>query len=51
MEIIANLSKTLSEKYGAMPKSIFGELESRTRFVQYPDWTTRMKRFLYMSNN
>lgn len=29
--------------YGAMLKSIFGELESRTRFVKYPDWTTRMK--------
>ena len=30
--------------YGAMPKSIFGELESRTRFVQYSDWTTLKKR-------
>ena len=30
--------------YGSMPKKIFGDLMSKTRFVQYPDWTTRMKR-------
>lgn len=30
--------------YGAMPKSIFGEFENRTRFVQYPDWITIKKR-------
>ena len=30
--------------YGSMPKGIFQELETRTRFVQYPDWITSMKR-------
>ena len=30
--------------YGAMPKSIFGGLENKTRFVQYPDWMTLKKR-------
>lgn len=29
--------------YGAMPKVIFGGLEHRTRFVQYPDWLTKQK--------
>ena len=29
--------------YGAMPKSIFGGLENKTRFVQYPDWMTLKK--------
>ena len=30
--------------YGSMPNSIFGGLESRTLFVQYPDWLTLKKR-------
>lgn len=30
--------------YGSMPKKIFGVLEGRTKFIQYPDWTTRMKK-------
>ena len=29
--------------YGAMPKSIFGDLHNRTKFIQYPDWITRIK--------
>lgn len=29
--------------YGAMPDTIFHGLETITEFVQYPDWTTRMK--------
>lgn len=29
--------------YGAMPGNIFHGLETKTEFVQYPDWTTRMK--------
>lgn len=29
--------------YGAMPDKIFGDLQSKTQFIQYPDWTTRMK--------
>ena len=30
--------------YGAMPKKIFGDLQTKTRFIQYPDWITRMKK-------
>ena len=30
--------------YGSMPDSIFHDLDSKTRFVCYPDWTTRMKK-------
>ncbi|MBO4901864.1 MAG: DUF4417 domain-containing protein [Lachnospiraceae bacterium] len=30
--------------YGSMPDIIFGGLQNRTRFVQYDDWTTRMKK-------
>lgn len=29
--------------YGAMPKQVFAGLESRTRFVNYPDWISRKK--------
>ena len=29
--------------YGSMPNQIFGGLSDRTKFVQFPDWTTRMK--------
>lgn len=29
--------------YGSMPKKIFDGLEGKTRFIAYPDWTTRMK--------
>ena len=29
--------------YGAMPDKIFGDLKNKTHFIQYPDWTTRMK--------
>ena len=28
--------------YGAMPIDIFSDYLSRTEFIQYPDWTTRM---------
>ena len=30
--------------YGAMPDKIFGDLQQRTKFIQYDDWTTRMKK-------
>lgn len=30
--------------YGSMPNKIFGDLKGRTRFVQFDDWTTRMKK-------
>lgn len=33
--------------YGAMPDIIFHGLETITEFVQYPDWTTRMKQKIY----
>lgn len=33
--------------YGAMPDTIFHGLETITEFVQYPDWTTRMKQKIY----
>lgn len=33
--------------YGAMPDTIFHGLETRTEFVQYLDWTTRMKQKIY----
>lgn len=29
--------------YGAMPKKLFYGLDAKTKFVQYPDWITRMK--------
>lgn len=29
--------------YGSMNEKIFSGLENRTKFVDYPDWTTRMK--------
>lgn len=32
--------------YGPMPDIIFGDLLDRSRFVQYPDWTSRMKQHL-----
>ena len=35
--------------YGSMPSIIFDDFKTRTRFIQYPDWTTRMKR--HISNN
>ena len=29
--------------YGSMPDKIFADYKDITKFVQYPDWTTRMK--------
>ena len=29
--------------YGSMPNKIFDEFKGTTRFISYPDWTTRMK--------
>ena len=29
--------------YGSMPDKIFGGLTNRAEFIQFPDWTTRMK--------
>lgn len=30
--------------YGSMPDKIFGDLLDKTTFIQYSDWTTRMKK-------
>lgn len=30
--------------YGSMPKTIFQGLENKTKFIQYPDWMSRMKK-------
>lgn len=30
--------------YGSMPKTIFQDLENKTKFIQYPDWISRMKK-------
>ncbi len=44
VEMLNELEPEAVLVYGSMPKVIFGDLLSKTRFVQYPDWTTRMKR-------
>lgn len=31
--------------YGSMPGAVFGDLYSRTKFIHYPDWTTKMKKY------
>ena len=28
--------------YGSMPEKVFGQYMKYAKFVQYPDWTTRM---------
>ena len=30
--------------YGSMPDKIFADLKGKAEFIQYPDWTTRMKK-------
>lgn len=44
IEMIKELEPEVVLVYGAMPEKIFGDLTDLTRFVQYQDWTTRMKR-------
>ena len=44
VEMLNELEPEAVLVYGSMSKVIFGDLLSKTRFVQYPDWTTRMKR-------
>lgn len=44
VEMLNELEPEAVLVYGSMPKVIFEDLLSKTRFVQYPDWTTRMKR-------
>lgn len=43
-EMLKELEPEVVLVYGSMPKEIFEGLTERARFVQYPDWTTRMRR-------
>ena len=43
IEMLKELEPEVVLVYGAMPKKIFGDLLNKTKFVQFPDWTTRMK--------
>ena len=43
VEMIKELEPEIVLVYGAMPDKIFGDLKNKTRFVMYPDWTTRKK--------
>ena len=42
-EMIKELKPEVVLVYGSMPDKIFADLKGKTEFVQYPDWTTRMK--------
>lgn len=44
IEMLNELEPEVVLVYGSMPEKIFGDLRSRTQFIQYPDWTTRMKK-------
>jgi hypothetical protein len=44
IEMLNELEPEVVLVYGSMPDKIFGDLKSRTRFVQYTDWTSRMKK-------
>lgn len=43
-EMLKELEPEVVLVYGSMPDTIFSEFKDKTRFVQYPDWTTRMKK-------
>ncbi|MBR0540837.1 MAG: DUF4417 domain-containing protein [Clostridia bacterium] len=40
-EMLFELEPEVVLVYGSMPHSVFDDYRSTTRFVQYPDWTTR----------
>ncbi|WP_029233814.1 MULTISPECIES: DUF4417 domain-containing protein [unclassified Butyrivibrio] len=42
-EMLKELEPEVVLVYGAMPDKIFGGLLDKARFLQYPDWTSRMK--------
>lgn len=42
-EMLKELEPEVVLVYGAMPDKVFGGLYDKTSFIQYPDWTTRMK--------
>lgn len=44
IEMLNELEPEVVLVYGSMPEKIFGDLKSKTQFIQYPDWTTRMKK-------
>ncbi len=44
VEMLKELEPEIVLVYGSMPKKIFEGLETMTRFIQYSDWTSRMKR-------
>ncbi len=43
MELLKELEPEVVLVYGSMLQKIFGDLLNKTKFVQFPDWTTRMK--------
>lgn len=42
--MIDALAPSLVLVHGAMPKSVFSHVLKKSEFIQFPDWTTRMKR-------
>lgn len=42
-EMLKELEPEVVLVYGAMPDKIFDGLLDKARFIQYPDWTSRMK--------
>ena len=44
-EMMLSLEPMVVLVYGSMPEKIFGHYDSFAKFVQYPDWTTRMHRY------
>lgn len=42
-EMLKELEPEIVLVYGSMPDKIFAEYKDETKFIQYPDWTTRMK--------
>lgn len=44
IEMLNELEPKVVLVYGSMPKKIFNNLNTQTKFIQYPDWLTRMRR-------
>ena len=44
VEMLDELEPEIVLVYGSMNETIFKDLQKRTNFVNYPDWTTRQKR-------
>ena len=42
-EMIKELEPEVVLVYGSMPDTIFADFKKTTKFIPYPDWTTRMK--------